>query len=150
LNNNFSNNASGSLNDAAQCASVCRQLIEKLSTVSLESFNSQEFADILCCLAENRRMPSEFVDRCMAAANMKTWKAPTENHPLNTVSECNTAESLLLRNNRTALLSTGTLSRTLNLLWPLDSLAKCVDQFSTDQELTVWVHIHVPFMFAVF
>ncbi|EYC04737.1 hypothetical protein Y032_0086g1963 [Ancylostoma ceylanicum] len=129
--------ASCSLNDAAQCASVCRQLIEKFAVVSLESFNSQEFAEILCCLAENRRMSSEFVDRCMEAANMKTWKAPTENHPLNSVSECNNAESLLLRNNRTALLSTGMLSRTLNLLWSLDSLSQCVDKFSTDQELAV-------------
>lgn len=142
------------MNDAAQCASVCRQLIEKLSVVPVESFNPQELAEILCCLAENRRMSSEFVDRCMAAANMKTWKAPTENHPLSAVSECNSAEvgssfsffptthhsliqSLLLRNNRSALLTTGMLSRTLDLLWSLDSLSQCVDQFSADEELTV-------------
>ncbi|KAK6730108.1 hypothetical protein RB195_006895 [Necator americanus] len=129
--------ATCSLNDAAQYASVCRQLIEKLSVVPVESFSSQEYAEILCCLAENRRMSPEFVDRCMVAANMKTWKAPTESNAASASSESNNAESLLLRSNRAALLGSGMLNRTLNLLWSSDSLAQCVDQFSADQNLSI-------------
>ncbi|VDM67924.1 unnamed protein product [Strongylus vulgaris] len=137
----MSQNGLGSLNDAAQYTSICRLLIEKLAVVPKETFNPEEFAEILCCLAENRRISPHFVERCMTAANMKTWKAPSEILPPNAVPENKNAEVLFLRNNRAVLLSSGMLSRTLELLWPLDALSLCEEQDSLVLQNADKVHI---------
>uniref|UniRef100_A0A7I5E6H0 UBR-type domain-containing protein n=1 Tax=Haemonchus contortus TaxID=6289 RepID=A0A7I5E6H0_HAECO len=124
--------ANCSLTTAAQHASVCRQLIERLSAVPIQSFRPEEWADIVSCFAENRNLPAELIDRYCPS---DIWKHSSETST-KAASESNKAENLLLRSNRSSLVSTGLLGRILNSLWPRERLAVCVEQLLANKRFS--------------
>ncbi|KAK6059053.1 hypothetical protein COOONC_03321 [Cooperia oncophora] len=93
------------------------------------SFRPEEWADIVSCFSENRCLPADLIERYCPT---DIWKRSSET-AFKAASESNKAESLLLRSNRSSLVSTGLLGRILNSLWPRDRLSLCVEQLLADK-----------------
>ncbi|KAE9420596.1 hypothetical protein Angca_003922, partial [Angiostrongylus cantonensis] len=129
----------GSLNEAAQHASVCRRLIEKFSELPTESFTCKEWASVLNCFSINAKMPSDLIDRCLTTLKISGGEnccAFILNSYLGKLPIM-MFKSLLLHSNREALLDTGMVSRVLGLLFPLDRLAHNVDELMSNKEPSV-------------